>query len=124
VTTRADAPLALDDGYVDRGALEGGSKDLQNAGQADRRSGTRFAANQFRRRLPAAAYWRLDPRAAGSRRWAWSGCNWTRSAWRLKIGGRVIQGGAWVRMRLACRHPSQPLWTALATRLRLMNTPG
>jgi hypothetical protein len=41
----------------------------------------------------------------------------------LKIGGRIIQGGAWVRVRLACRHPSQPLWTALATRLRLMNTP-
>jgi hypothetical protein len=125
VTTRADAPLALYDWYVDRGEMEGWIKDFKNACRADRLSCHRFVANQFRLLLHAAAYWLLDTlrrwlTQAGTARTQLDTLRLTL----LKIGGRVIQRFDHVRLRLASSHPSQPLWTTLATRLRLMNNPG
>src|ERR687883_658581 len=60
VTTRADAPAALYDFYVERGEPEGWIKDYKRACRADRLSDCRFWANQFRPFLHAAAYWLLD----------------------------------------------------------------
>ena len=41
----------------------------------------------------------------------------------LKIGGRVMQLGTHVRLRLASSHPGQALWSLLANH-RFMNNPG
>jgi DDE family transposase len=125
VTSRTDAPLPLYDWYVDRGEMEGWIKDLKNACQADRLSCHRFVANQFRLLLHAAAYWLLDT----LRRWlAAVGVARTQlDTLRLnllKVGGRVIQRRDRVRVRLASSHPGQPLWAALAARLRPVNNPG
>lgn len=60
VTTRADEPLALYDGYVDRGAAENWIKDFKNALQADHLHDHRFWPNAFRLLLHAATYWLLD----------------------------------------------------------------
>ncbi len=125
VTTRADAPLPLYDWYVDRGEMEGWIKDLKRGCQADRLSCHRFVANQFRLLLHAAAYWLLDT----LRRWltAVGAARLQLDTVRLvllKLGGRVIQRFDQVRLRLASSHPSQPLWAALVTWLRLMNNPG
>ena len=125
VTTRPDAPLPLYDWYVDRGEMEGWIKDFKNGCQADRLSCHRFVANQFRLLLHAAAYWLLDAlrrwlTATGTARMQLDTLRLTL----LKIGARVIQHFDQVRLRLASSHPSQPLWTALAARFRLMNNPG
>jgi DDE family transposase len=125
VTSRPDAPLALYDWYVDRGEMEGWIKGLKNACRADRLSCHRFVANQFRLLLHAAAYWLLDTlrrwlTAAGVARMQLDTLRLTL----LKIGGRVIQLFDHVRLRLASSHPNQPLWTALAARLKPMNNPG
>ena len=125
VTTRPDAPLPLYDWYVDRGEMEGWIKDFKNGCQADRLSCHRFVANQFRLLLHAAAYWLLDT----LRRWLTAAHIGrmqvdTLRLTLLKVGGRVIQLVDQVRLRLASSHPCQPLWTALAARLRLMNNPG
>jgi Transposase DDE domain group 1 len=52
--------VAVYDWYVDRGEPELWIKDLKRACFADRLSCHRFAANQFRLLLHAAAYWPLD----------------------------------------------------------------
>jgi len=114
VTTRADAPEALYDFYVDRGEPELWIKDLKNACFADRLSDHRFWANQFRLLLHAAAYWLLDT----LRRWLLA-----RGLPRLqldtlrlqviKIGGRVHEGTRRVRLHLASSHPGQALWALL-----------
>jgi hypothetical protein len=117
VTSRADAPLALYDWYVDRGAAEGRIKDYKRACRADRLSCHAFWANQFRLFLHAAAYWLLDV----LRRWL---CRAgapplqldTLRLRLLKIGGRVYQHATRVRLRLAAGHPGQPLWALLAAR--------
>jgi hypothetical protein len=118
VTTRADAPLALYDWYVDRGAMEGWIKDFKNACRADRLSCHRFVANQFRLFLHAAAYWLLDT----LRRWLGRAGEPrmqldTLRLRLLKIGGRVREWVTHVQLRLASSHPGQALWTRLATRL-------
>lgn len=118
VTTRADAPLALYDWYVDRGAMEGWIKDFKNACRADRLSCHRFVANQFRLFLHAAAYWLLDT----LRRWLGRVGEPrmqldTLRLRLLKIGGRVREWVTHVQLRLASSHPGQALWTRLATRL-------
>ncbi len=119
VTSRADAPLALYDWYVDRGEPEGWIKDLKNACQADRLSCHAFWANQFRLLLHAAAYWLLDTlrrwlvRAGAARRQLD-----TLRLEVLKIGGRVYQWATRVRLRLASSHPGQTLWALLAARPR------
>lgn len=117
VTSRATAPLALYDWYVDRGEAEGWIKDLKNACRADRLSCHRFWANQFRLLLHAAAYWLLDTlrrwlvRAGAARRQLD-----TLRLDLLKIGGRVYQWATRVRLRLADSHPGQALWPLLAAR--------
>ena len=126
VSTRADAPLALYDWYVERGEPEQWLKDLKRACFADRLSCHRFLANQFRLLLHAAAYWLLDTlrrwlSAAGVARMQLD----TLRLRLLKIGGWVRQLLTKVRLRLATSHPSEPLWHALATRPgRFVNNPG
>jgi len=126
VTTRAAAPLALYDWYVERGEPEQWLKDLKGACFADRLSCHRFLANQFRLLLHAAAYWLLDTlrrwlSAAGVARMQLD----TLRLRLLKIGGWVRQLLTKVRLRLASSHPSEPLWHILATRsAMLVNNPG
>jgi hypothetical protein len=117
VTSRADAPLALYEWYVDRGEPEGWSKDFKCACQADRLSCHAFWANQFRLLLHAAAYWLLDT----LRRWLVQAGAARRQLDTLrlellKIGGRVYQWATRVRLRLASSHPGQALWALLAAR--------
>jgi hypothetical protein len=117
VTSRADAPLALYDWYVDRGEPELWIKDLKNACFADRMSCHRFVANQFRLLLHAAAYWLLDTIrrwlvAAGAARLQLD----TLRLRLLKIAGRVRQLPTGVRLHLATSHPGEPLWFLLAAR--------
>ncbi len=124
VTNRTAAPQALYDGYVDRGEVEGYIKDLKNACRADRLSCHDFWANQFRLLLHGAAYWLLDT----LRRWLTQRGSVrmqldTLRLMLLKIGGRVMEVGDQVRLRLASSHPGQALWSLLATR-RFMNNPG
>ena len=102
VTNRTAEALAQYDDYVDRGAAEGWIKDLKNACCADRLSCHTFWANQFRLLLHAAAYWLLDT----LRRWLTHGGSPrmqldTLRVMLLKIGGRVLQVGHQVRLRLA-----------------------
>jgi hypothetical protein len=117
VTTRADAPLALYDWYVDRGGSEGWIKDFKHGCTADRLSDHRFWANQFRLLLHAAAYWLLDT----LRRWLLGRAQprvqlATLRLLLLKIGGWVQRLTDQVRLHLAQSHPGQPLWHLLATR--------
>jgi hypothetical protein len=117
VTTRSQPPLAVYDWYVDRGEPELWIKDFKRACFADRLSNHRFAANQFRLLLHAAAYWLLDT----LRRWL---CQLgvarlqldTLRLRLLKLGGRVQEWLTCVRLHLASSHPSEPLWRLLATR--------
>jgi hypothetical protein len=116
VTTRKDSPLALYDFYVDRGEPENWIKDFKRACKGDRLSCHRFAANQFRLFLHAAAYWLLDT----VRRWLVATGHErlqldTLRRRLLKIGGRVRQCLTFVRLSLAASHPAEPLWRALAT---------
>jgi hypothetical protein len=116
VTTRDDAPTALYDFYVDRGEPELWIKDLKRACFADRLSDCRFWPNQFRLLLHAAAYWLLDT----LRRWlAARGLPHlqldTLRLRLLKIGARVRQWTAHVRLYLASSHPGQLLWALLAS---------
>ena len=119
VTTRTDEPLALYDGYVDRGEPENWIKDFKRALQADRLSDHRFWANAFRLLLHAAAYWLLDT----LRRWLLA----ARAA-RMQLDTlrrRVIKIGGWVRectdfsipevcLHLSSHHPGQTFWRLLA----------
>jgi hypothetical protein len=97
--------------------IEGWIKDCKRACRADRLSGHAFWANQFRLLLHAAAYWLLDTlrrwlvRAGAARRQL----DTLRLAL-LKIGGRIYQWAAHVRLRLAASHPGQPLRALLAAR--------
>jgi hypothetical protein len=117
VTTRADAPLALYDWYVDRGEPEQWIDDLKGACFADRLSCHGFWANQFRLLLHAAAYWLLDT----LRRWLVSAGTPrlrldTLRLRLIKIGGWVRQHGSYLRLHLASSHPGEPLWVLLAAR--------
>ena len=119
VTSRADPPEALYAWYVDRGEPELWIKDLKNACFADRMSCHRFAANQFRLLLHAAAYWLLDT----IRRWlvAAGAARLQLDTLRLrlvKIAGRVCQLGTLVQLRLATSHPAEPLWRLLDAQQR------
>jgi hypothetical protein len=124
VTSRTDAPLAVYDRYVDRGAAENWIKDFKNALAADRLSDHRFWANAFRLLLHAAAYWLLDQ----LRRWLLSA-----QAARLQLDTlrlRVIKIGGWVReatrfaipdvcVHLSSHHPGLALWLRLARASRI-----
>ena len=126
VTSRADAPLALYDHYVDRGEPEHWIKDLKNALAADRLSCHRFWANAFRLLLHAAAYWLMDT----LRRWLapTEASHYQFDTLRLrllKIGGRVRLRARHIRLSLAAGHPGAPLWLHLAGRLPTpVNNPG
>src|SRR5262249_44385873 len=118
VTTRADAPLALYNWYVQRGTTEQWIDDLKHACFADRLSCHHFWATQFRLLLHAAAYWLLDT----LRRWLrQSGLAAVRlDTLRLnldKIGGGVRRHATGFRLHLASSHPSEPLWCLLMARL-------
>jgi hypothetical protein len=124
VTNRKLEAKAQYEDYVDRGEAEGWIKDLKNACRADRLSCHDFWANQFRLVLHAAAYWLLDTLRrwlvqAGSSRMQLDSLRLVL----LKIGGRVMQMGDQVRLRLASSHPGQSLWSLLASRC-FMNNPG
>lgn len=119
VTNRSEEPESLYDTYVDRGQTENWIKDLKRACFADRLSCHRFLANQVRLLLHAAAYTllhtlRLWLVAAGSE-------SLTLETLRLrliKIGGRVRHLSSRVHLRLASRHPGEPLWHLLAAHRR------
>src|SRR5919204_2258733 len=117
VTTRSDAPLIVYDWYVDRGEPENWIKDFKNALQADHLHDHRFWSNAFRLLLHAAAYWLLDT----LRRWLAATVPQdaaiqldTLRLRVLKIGGRVRELPARIRLHLASSHPGEPLWAALA----------
>ena len=114
LTSRSDEPEELYDWYVKRGEAEGWIKDFKRALKADRLSCHRFLANQFRLLLHAAAYWLLDDirrrlLRAGVRRMQLD----TLRLLLVKIGGRVRQLFAKVRLHLASGHPGHHLWNAL-----------
>jgi hypothetical protein len=115
VTTRPEPPERVYAWYRQRGQTENWIKDVKCACFADRLSDHRFAANQFRLLLHAAAYWLLDT----LRRWLLAVATPamqldTLRLRLLKIGGRVWQQATHVRLRLAASHPGQELWTRLA----------
>ena len=124
VTNQSQPAQALYDDYVDRGEAEGWIKDLKNACRADRLSCHGFWANQFRLLLHGAAYWLLDTLRRWLRQLGHVGMQLDTLRLKvLKIGGRVLQLGNHVRLRLASSHPGQALWSLLATH-RFMNNPG
>lgn len=124
MTNRPDAPLALYDWYVDRGAAENWIKDLKNAVAADRLSDHRFWANAFRLVLHAAAYWLLDT----LRRWLAPVPELARvqlDTLRLQ----VLKVGRWIQevvdsvatdyfLHLSAHHPAARLWPHLARATR------
>lgn len=120
VTTRADPPETLYAWYAARGDGENAIKDLKVACFGDRLSCHRFWANQFRLFLHAAAYWLLDTlrRWLAARQVARTQLDTLRLRL-LKIGGRVWQRRAQVRLRLAASHPGQALWDQLAAHCHL-----
>src|SRR5215216_3557073 len=116
VTSSASGPKELYEWYVRRGESENWIKDFKLALKADRLSCHRFIANQFRLLLHAAAYWLLDMLR---RKLCESGVERlqldTLRLRVIKIGGRVRELLARVKLHLASGHPGQPLWHTLAT---------
>jgi len=124
VTSRTDAPLAVSDRYVDRGAAENRIKDVKNALRGDRLSDHRFRANAFRLLLHAAAYWPLDH----LRRWLLAA-----QAARLQLDTlplRLVKLGGWIRestrftipdvcVHLSAHHPGLDLRLLLARARRI-----
>ncbi len=115
VTNRGEEPDAVYGGYTDRGACENWIEDFKRGLRADRLSCHRFAANQFRLLLHAAAYWLLDTLrrplvAAGEEPMQLD----TVRLRLVKIGGWVRQQAAKVSLHLAASHPGQSLWVILA----------
>ena len=117
LTTRTDAPMTVYDWYVDRGEPENWIKDFKNALRADHLHDHRFWSNAFRLLLHAAAYWLLDT----LRRWLAAMVPEeaaiqldTLRLRVLKIGGRVRELPARIRLHLAGSPPGEPLWAALA----------
>lgn len=119
VTNKADGPYTLYDYYTQRGETENRIKDLKVALKADRLSCHRFAANQFRLLLHAAAYWLLDTLRhklveVGVERLQLD----TLRLRLVKIGGRVKEMLTRVRLHLASGHPGKALWYVLANDAR------
>src|SRR5262249_17746525 len=115
VTSRTDlAPLPLYNWYVRRGEPELWIKDLKDACFADRLSGHRFWANQFRWLLPPAASWLLDPlrrllTQAGVARLQLD----TLRLRLIKIGGWMRERAHTLSRHLASSHPGELLWHLL-----------
>jgi len=115
VTNRAEEPDVVYQGYTDRGACENWIKDLKRGLRAERLSCHRFAANQFRLLLHAAAYCLLDRLRrtlvmAGEEPMELA----TLRLRLVKIGGWVRQQAPRVSLHLAAAHPGQSLWALLA----------
>jgi hypothetical protein len=118
VTTRAEAPDAVYDWYIQRGGgPELWIKDLKQGCFADRLSDHTFLANQFRLLLHVAVYWLLTT----LRHWL-SQLRVARMQldtlrlWLLKIGGWLRWHLGGLRLHLASSHPGEPLWHLLASR--------
>ena len=111
LTSRPDAPKELYEFYAKRGESENWIKDFKLHIRADRLSCHRFVANQFRLLLHACAYWLMD---ALRRKLIESGsCRMQLDTLRIrliKIGGRVRELFAKIRLHLASGHPGQQLW--------------
>ncbi len=119
VTSKAKEPETLYEWYVKRGETENRIKDFKSGVKADRLSCRRFLANQFRLLLHAAAYGLLDGLrrklvAAGAERMQLD----TLRLGLIKIGGRVRQLLARVKLHLASGHPGQQLWQILGGAVR------
>jgi hypothetical protein len=116
VTSTDSGPKELYEWYVRPGASENWIKDFKLALKADRLSCHRFIANQFRLLLHAAAYWLLD---VLRKKLCESGVERlqleTLRLRLIKIGGRVRELFACIKLHLASGHPGQPLWHTLAT---------
>ncbi len=111
LTSRPDAPKELYEFYAKRGESENWIKDFKLHIRADRLSCHRFVANQFRLLLHACAYWLMDALRrklieSGSRRMQLD----TLRIRLIKIGGRVRELFAKIRLHLASGHPGQQLW--------------
>jgi Transposase DDE domain group 1 len=118
VTSRTEDPLLMYDWYVDRGEPENWLKDLKNAVEADRLSDHRFWANAFRLLMHAAAYWLLDTLRSWLIQALGAAARMQLDTLRLrliKIGARVSELPAALRLHLASSHPGEPLWQALST---------
>lgn len=114
VTAKTDPPLVVYDHYVDRGEPEQWIDQLKATCFADRLSCCDFWPNQFRLLLAAATYWLLDTLRAWLQRAHVAPMRLeTLRLAVLKIGGRVSELTARVRLRLASSHPGQTLWPLL-----------
>jgi DDE family transposase len=117
VTSKTDPPLAVYDHYVDRGEPEQWIDQLKATCFADRLSCCDFWPNQFRLLLAAATYWLLDTLRSWLQRAQVAPMRLeTLRLTILKIGGRVSELTARVRLRLASSHPGQTLWPLLDRR--------
>jgi hypothetical protein len=125
VTSKAAPPLDVYDHYVDRGEPEQWIDQFKATCFADRLSCCDFWPNQFRLLLATATYWLLDTLRAWLRRAHITPLRLeTLRLALLKIGGRVSELTARVRLRLASSHPGQSLWPLLDRFRPLMNNPG
>jgi DDE family transposase len=120
VTSTDSGPKELSEWYVRSGASENWIKDFKLALKADRLSCHRFIANQFRLLLHAAAYWLLDVLRKKLCELGVERLQLETLRLRLiKIGGRVRELFARIKLHLASGHPGQPLWHMLATSVAL-----
>jgi hypothetical protein len=114
VTTRTAPALAVYDHYVDRGEPEQWIDQLKATCFADRLSCHAFWANQFRLFLAAATYGLLHTLRSWLPRATVAPMRLETLRLRvLKIGGRVYEFAARIRLRLAAGHPGQALWPIL-----------
>lgn len=119
VTNLRGAALGLYNLYAARGEMENRIKELKGDLQLDRTSCHRFAANQFRVLLHAAAFvlcGALREALAGTELAAAQVCTLQRKL--LKLGVRVKETARRVWLQFASSCPVQDLWPVILTRLR------
>jgi len=120
VTNMQDDSQALyDDLYAQRGEMENRIKELKNDLQIDRTSCHRFAANQLRVLLHAAAFVLLSYLRVILAGTAWAQaqvCTLRRDL--LKLGVRVKESVRRVLLQFASSCPVQELWPLILDRLR------
>ena len=120
VTNREDDPQTLyDELYAQRGEMENRIKELKDGLKIDRTSCHRFAANQLRVLLHAAAFVLLSYLQALLAGTAWARAQvGTLQRDLLKLGVRVKQSVRRVLLQFASSCPVQHLWPLLLDRLR------
>jgi hypothetical protein len=119
VTNMAGDPEALYDLYARRGEAENRIKELKHDLQIDRTSCHRFAANQLRVLLHAAAFVLVSllQRTLAGTAWARAQvCTLQRDL--LKLGVRVKESVRRVLLQFASSCPVQELWPLVLARLR------